>query len=142
MKKSFLTPDQLHENPELAALQILKTNLDVAEVALLATYPDCEPSCSERCRTEQEAYATSVLYHIDALSAMLNTRQILTTVLSDKPIACNSSWYRSNLSGVRALTRSCPNSGITWTSMMPSYPLRVCLAIIPASHRRLCLDFH
>jgi hypothetical protein len=67
------TPIQLNENPELAALQILKTSLDVAEVALVAAYPDsCEPSRSERCWSEQEAYALSILYQIDALAAVLN----------------------------------------------------------------------
>ncbi len=73
MEKSSLTPMEFNENPELAALQILKTSLDVAESALLATYPDsCEPSFSEGCRSEQEAYAISILYQIDALGAVLN----------------------------------------------------------------------
>ena len=73
MNESSLTPIQLNDNPELAALRMLKTNLDVAEMALLATYPDsCGPSCSESCRTEQEAFATSILYQVDTLNAMLN----------------------------------------------------------------------
>ena len=73
MNESFLSPIHLNENPELAALWILKTNLDVAQMALAATYPDSrEPSYSERCRSEQEAYALSILYQIDALNAMLN----------------------------------------------------------------------
>ena len=72
MNESLLTPIQLNENPELAVLRILKTNLEVAETALVAAYPDsCEPY-SERCRSEQEANALSILYQIDALSVMLN----------------------------------------------------------------------
>lgn len=71
MNESFLTPIQLGENPELAALQLLKTNLDVAEVALVAVYPEsCE--LTERFRGEQEAYAVSILYQIEALNALLN----------------------------------------------------------------------
>jgi hypothetical protein len=64
---------QLNENPELAALLILKTNLDIAQLVLLATYPDsCEPSYSEDRRSEQEAYASSILYQIDALEGIIN----------------------------------------------------------------------
>ena len=73
MNESLLTPVQLSEHPELAALRILKTSLDVAATALAATYPDsCEPSCSEHPRSEQEAYALSIIYQIDALALMLN----------------------------------------------------------------------
>ena len=72
MEKSFLTPIEFNENPELAALRILKTSLEVAHLALVATYPDCEPSCSQHCRSEQEAFAISLLYQIDALSAVLD----------------------------------------------------------------------
>ncbi len=73
MDNSLLTPIQLGENPELAALQILKTSLDVADLALVAAYPhSCEPSYSGRCRSEQEAYAISILYQIDALGAVIN----------------------------------------------------------------------
>ena len=73
MNTSLLSPTELNENPELAALQILKTSLDVAESVLLATYPDsCESSYAEGCRTEQEAYAISILYQMDALNAVLD----------------------------------------------------------------------
>jgi hypothetical protein len=73
INESSLNPIELNDNPELAALRILKTSLDVAEVALAATYPDsCEPSYCEGCRSEQEAYALSLLYQIDALGALLN----------------------------------------------------------------------
>ena len=68
---SLLTPIALSENPELAALRILKTTLDVAELALLSSYPDSFEG-SERCRSEQEAYALAILFQIDALEAMLN----------------------------------------------------------------------
>ena len=71
MDNSLLTPIELGENPELAALRILKTTLDVAELALLASYPDC-CECSERRRGEAEAYAFAILYQIDALEALLN----------------------------------------------------------------------
>ncbi len=71
MDSSLPTPIELSENPELAALRILKTNLDVAELALLASYPEsCEGP--ERSGGEQEAYAMAILYQIDALEAMLN----------------------------------------------------------------------
>jgi len=70
MDSSFLNPITFNENPELAALRILKTTLDVVELALRGSYPDsCE--CSERRPTEQEAYAIAILYQIDALAAML-----------------------------------------------------------------------
>jgi hypothetical protein len=68
MNNSYLTPIELSEHPELAALRILKTSLDVTHLALLATYPES----SERCRTEEEAYAIAILYQIDALEAMVN----------------------------------------------------------------------
>lgn len=69
----LLTPLELGENPELAALQILATSLDVAHMALLAAYPDsCELSRSlDRRRSEPEAYALSILCQTDALSVML-----------------------------------------------------------------------
>jgi hypothetical protein len=73
MDESLLTPILLNENPELSALRILATSLDVAEVALVAAYPDSgEPLYSEGCPSEQEAYAISILYQIDALSAVVN----------------------------------------------------------------------
>ena len=68
---SFLTPIALGENPELGALWILKTTLEVAELALVASYPEsCEDS--ERRRTEEEAYALALLYQIDSLEALLD----------------------------------------------------------------------
>lgn len=72
MDDPLLTPIHFNENPELASLRILKTNLDVAELALLAAYPDCEPSALHRRGTEQEAYAISILYQIEVLAALLN----------------------------------------------------------------------
>ena len=71
MDNSLLTPIELSENPELAALRILKTTLEVAELALVANYPDSF-EYSERPRTEQEAYAFAILFQIDALEALLN----------------------------------------------------------------------
>lgn len=71
MDNSSLTPMELNENPELAALRILKTTLDVVDLALRGSYPESY-EYSERRRTEQEAYALSILYQIDALAAMLN----------------------------------------------------------------------
>jgi len=71
MNNSYLTPIELSEHPELAALRILKTTLDVTHLALLATYPESSEG-SERCRTEEEAYAIAILYQIDALEAMVN----------------------------------------------------------------------
>jgi hypothetical protein len=72
MNESFPTPIQLNENPELAVLRLLKTNLEVAEVALLAEYPDCEEPDWERQHSEQEAYVTAILHQIDALEATLD----------------------------------------------------------------------
>ena len=71
MDNSLLTPIELSENPELAALRILKTTLDVAQLSLLAVYPDSY-EYSERCRTEEKAYAIAIIYQIDALEAVLN----------------------------------------------------------------------
>jgi len=71
--RSLPTPSQLDENPELAALRILETSLDVAELALLTTYPETgEQVDAEDGLTEQEAFATAILYQIDALGAVLN----------------------------------------------------------------------
>lgn len=68
---SFLTPSELMENPELAVLLVLKTSLNVAELALHAAYPDnCE--CSERCRSEQEAYVFAIRHQISTLEALLD----------------------------------------------------------------------
>ena len=73
MKDSFPTPMDLVDNPELAVLRILKTNLYVAELALLAAYPDgSESTYSERCPGSEEAYARAILYQIDALEATLD----------------------------------------------------------------------
>lgn len=65
------TPLELSENPELGALRILRTSLEVAELALRATYPE---SCErfESRRTEEDAYALAILYQIDALEATLD----------------------------------------------------------------------
>lgn len=71
MDNSSLSPRELMEHPELAVLRILKTNLDVAGLALLATYPDNHEN-SEEPRSEQEAYAFAILHQIDAFGAMLD----------------------------------------------------------------------
>jgi hypothetical protein len=72
MNDASLTPIELYDNPELAALRILETSLAVAQTALVAMYPDnCEPPHSRHCRSEAEAYAFSILYQIDALAAVL-----------------------------------------------------------------------
>lgn len=72
VKEPSLTPLELSENPELAVLKVLATSLEVADMALAATYPvSCEPSYFERCRSEQEAYALSIIYQIDALRAVV-----------------------------------------------------------------------
>ena len=71
MDSSFLNPITFNENPELAALRILKTTLDVVEIVLRGSYPDSS-ECSERRQSEQEAYAIAILYQIDALEGMLN----------------------------------------------------------------------
>lgn len=68
---SCLTPSELMENPELAVLQILKTSLSVVELALLAAYPD-NRECSERCRTEQEAYVFAIIHQISTLEAVVD----------------------------------------------------------------------
>jgi hypothetical protein len=64
-----LNPSDFIENPEVAALAILKTSLEVAHCALAATYPECEPVES---RSEQEAFAISILHHSAALVAMID----------------------------------------------------------------------
>lgn len=71
MSKLFPSPGDLRENPELASLRMLKTNLEVAEEVLMVAYPDGN-SYSERSHTEQEAYANGLLYQIDTLEVMLN----------------------------------------------------------------------
>lgn len=71
MDSSSLTPIQFNEHPELAALRILKTTLEVAELALQATYRDHSED-SERCHSEQEAYAIAILHQIEALGAVID----------------------------------------------------------------------
>jgi len=68
---SCLTPSELMENPELAVLEILKTSLGVAELALQAAYPEVG-ECSERCRSEQEAYVFAIRHEINTLEALLD----------------------------------------------------------------------
>lgn len=67
VEDSLPTPMELRENPELGALWILRTSLEVAELSLRATYPER----SERHSTEEEAYAIAILYQIDAVEALL-----------------------------------------------------------------------
>ena len=71
--RSSLTPIQIHENPELAALRILKTTLDVVDRALVGAYPESgEPSYPDHDRSEPDAYALAILHQIDALGALLD----------------------------------------------------------------------
>jgi hypothetical protein len=61
------------ENPELAVLRTLRTNLCVAELALLAVYPaGSEPTSPKHHFGAQEAYASAILHQIDALEATLD----------------------------------------------------------------------
>jgi hypothetical protein len=71
MDSSFLTPIQFNDNPELALLEILKCALGATELALLATYPD-NGECSERPRSEQEAYVFTIIHQINTLQAVLD----------------------------------------------------------------------
>jgi hypothetical protein len=73
MNESFPTPMDLSDNPELAVLEILKINLEVAKRVLLASYPSarCGEPCFESCHSEQEAYANGILYQSDALTAIV-----------------------------------------------------------------------
>jgi len=68
---SLLTPAQLNENPQIAALWVLRTSLEVAQSMLLATYPQSGER-EERHSTEEEAYAIALLYQIDAVAALLD----------------------------------------------------------------------
>jgi hypothetical protein len=69
-KRQIPSPSELAENPELAVLKTLLTNLDVFEMALSVVYPeeDYRPDCSQ---SEQEAYATAVRCQTRALELML-----------------------------------------------------------------------
>ena len=60
------------KNPELAALRTLKTDLEVAEAALLARYPNSSCGDPRRGHTEREAYANAILYLIDPLVVLLH----------------------------------------------------------------------
>jgi len=64
------SPLELNEHPELAALSILRTGLEVVALALLASYPQSAERC-ERHGTEEEAYAIALLCQLDALEALL-----------------------------------------------------------------------
>ena len=71
MKESLPSPLDVSEYPELAALRALKTNLQVAELALLAAYPNSSCGDPQRDHSEREAYANGILYLINPLVAML-----------------------------------------------------------------------
>jgi hypothetical protein len=70
MDASLPSPILFLENPELGALHILKTSLEVSRVVLLTAYRDgAEPAPPGY--GEPEAYAKAMLYQIDALEATL-----------------------------------------------------------------------
>jgi hypothetical protein len=67
-----LTPSLLNENPELAALYILKTSLEVSRCALATAYPDDAEPPLLPCYGEQDAYVKAILYQMTALDAMID----------------------------------------------------------------------
>ena len=67
------TPIELSEDPELAVLVTLATNLAMARFAILAAYPDlehCDPD-SRHSQTEQDAYANAIFKQLAALGDLL-----------------------------------------------------------------------
>ena len=69
-QRQIPSPSELAENPELAVLKTLLTNLDVFEMALSVVYPE-EDYRPDRSQSEQEAYATAVRSQTRALELML-----------------------------------------------------------------------
>ena len=63
---SLPSPSELSDDPQLAVLVTLTTNLQMASFALLAAYPDLDTQdpCA---RDEREAYASSIFKQIRAL---------------------------------------------------------------------------
>lgn len=62
------TPEELGEASELAVLVTLTVNLQMATFALLASYPDLDPSGDARpAHDPQEAYVYALLSQIRAL---------------------------------------------------------------------------
>jgi DNA replication protein DnaC len=73
MDGSLPTAIELAEDPELAVLRCLKTNLKITELALAAAYPEiCEHTSVAHSPSEPEAYASAIVYQIDALDALLD----------------------------------------------------------------------
>jgi hypothetical protein len=71
MDKEIPTPIWLSHNPELAALHILKTSLEVCRSALSVAYPDISEPPSP-CPREHIAYVRAILHQTVALQAMLD----------------------------------------------------------------------
>lgn len=71
MDEQVPTPMLLSNNPELAALHILKTSLEVCRCALSVAYPDASEPPSP-CPREHLAYVSAILHQAVALEAMLD----------------------------------------------------------------------
>lgn len=66
------TPEELGEASELAVLVTLTVNLHMANFALLASYPDLDPSGDSRpAHDPQEAYVYALLSQIRALESIV-----------------------------------------------------------------------
>ncbi len=65
------SPTELGDDPQLAVLTVLITNLEMASFALLSVYPDLDghPDYPDphAARHEQEAYASSIVKQVRAL---------------------------------------------------------------------------
>lgn len=65
---SLPSPSELSDDPELAVLVTLTTNLHMANFAVLSAYPDLHGAVAPyAARDEREAYASCIVKHVRAL---------------------------------------------------------------------------
>ena len=66
---SLPSPSELSDDPELAVLVVLTTNLEMAHFAVLSAYPDLDGTLTPYAASnEREAYASSIVKHVRALA--------------------------------------------------------------------------
>ncbi len=70
MKVSTLAPNDFHENPELAVIEILESSLDMTTLAFIASYPDIYDTEADNHGgdySERMAYADCLMNQVQAL---------------------------------------------------------------------------
>jgi len=71
LERTTLTPEDYHENPELAVLEILESALEMTELCLIANYPDVHETEADHqsCGySERLAYVACLTSQVQALN--------------------------------------------------------------------------